>query len=199
MATRALTTGSVTRFLRDLASSRPTPGGGSAAAVSGALGAALYSMVLGIVLARRLPAAQRRRLAALRTVCERHRRTLERLIDEDAVAYGRLVKAWARSRRQGPSPALQASQRAALAAPLKICEAAMGLLEQSPALARAAGRWLVSDVTAGSALLVGSFAAAAATVAANLDGLDRPAQAAAVRRQVASLWQSCARTMTQDA
>ncbi|MBS3787505.1 cyclodeaminase/cyclohydrolase family protein, partial [Candidatus Bipolaricaulota bacterium] len=39
-------------FLNDLASSRPAPGGGSAAAVAGALGAALSSMVANLTLGK---------------------------------------------------------------------------------------------------------------------------------------------------
>ncbi len=43
----------VNNFLNELASSSPTPGGGSVAALAGALGAALLSMVGNLTLGKR--------------------------------------------------------------------------------------------------------------------------------------------------
>lgn len=44
---------SIQTFLDDLASERPTPGGGGAAAVSGAIGAALVSMVANLTIGKK--------------------------------------------------------------------------------------------------------------------------------------------------
>lgn len=176
-------------FVHTLASRKPAPGGGSAAALAGALGAALHVKVCRIVLARSLPAAQRRRVQRVCAVCDRGRAALMRLVDEDARAYGQLVAVWRRPARGGASSAaaLPRARRRALQAPLKMCEWSAAVLQQTPALAAEAGRSLGSDVTAGSALLVGGFAAAAATVAANLDGLGQRGPADAVRRRLAGL------------
>ena len=46
-------TETIGKFLDDLASEAPTPGGGGAAALSGALGAALVSMVCNLTIGRR--------------------------------------------------------------------------------------------------------------------------------------------------
>ena len=48
-----LTEKPVTTFLDELASSTPAPGGGSVAALSGALGAALVSMVCNLTLGKK--------------------------------------------------------------------------------------------------------------------------------------------------
>ncbi len=170
----------VRQFVEALASRAPAPGGGAAAALTGALGAALLGMMGRIVLARPGGSASRRRVRQACAVCDRARRALLRLMDDDARAYARLVALW----RGGPSPTRRAAQRRALEVPLAICERTMMALRQAPALQAAAGRHLVSDVAAGTALLTGGFAAAAATVAANLDGLGQPAQAAAIRRKL---------------
>ena len=45
-----ITQSSVEKFLDDLSSGHPTPGGGSAAAIMGAMGAALVSMVCNVTL-----------------------------------------------------------------------------------------------------------------------------------------------------
>jgi len=44
---------SVEKFLDDLASGAPTPGGGSAAAIIGAMGAALVSMVCNVTIGKK--------------------------------------------------------------------------------------------------------------------------------------------------
>ena len=44
---------SIATFLDELASERPTPGGGGAAAVSGAIGAALVSMVANLTIGKK--------------------------------------------------------------------------------------------------------------------------------------------------
>ena len=170
-------------FVEALASRAPAPGGGSAAALTSALGAALLGMVGRIVLARPGALASRRRVRQACVVCDRERRALLRLMDEDARAYTQLIKVW----RRGPSPARRAAQRRAIEAPLTICERTMAVLRQASCIQSVAGHRLVSDVAAGAALLTGGFAAAAATVAANLDGLDQPAQAEAIRRKLRTL------------
>jgi len=166
----SLTQQRVRAFVDALASRQPTPGGGSAAALASALGASLYVMVCRIALARRSPsAARRRRVRRVCATCDRHRRALLTLIETDASVYGRLV---AVQKRRQPLVVRQAQARA-LRAPREICERALAVLRQAPVLASVAGASLASDVAAGSALLVGGFAAAAATVAANLEAMGR--------------------------
>lgn len=174
----------VRQFVTALASRAPAPGGGAAAALSSALGAALLAKVGRIVLARR-GGATRKVLRQACAVCDRERRALVRLMEEDARAYARLVDAL-RTTRDSPlrGQSLKAARRRALEVPLAICERTMVVLRQAPVLQAAVGRHLVSDVVAGSALLTSGFSAAAATVSANLDGLAQPAQAAAIRRKL---------------
>ena len=185
----ALARQSVRAFVSQLASSRPTPGGGSAAALTSALGAALLVKVGRIILARRptvgrsLTAAQRRAIGRLCTVCDAHARALVQLVDADAEAYGQLFTVWG-SRNQR---AVQRAQRRALTVPLAMCERTVAVLRQAPVLTKVAGRSLGSDIEAGIALLTAGFTAAAATVVINLEGLGAP-QAALVRQRLRQLW-----------
>ena len=48
-----VTQSSVEQFLDDLASGHPTPGGGSAAAIMGAMGAAMVSMVCNLTIGKK--------------------------------------------------------------------------------------------------------------------------------------------------
>ena len=199
----ALARQSVRMFVSRLASRRPTPGGGSAAALTSALGAALLVKVGRIILARRpegrggastgpsrrptvgrsLTTAQRRAIGRLCTACDAHARALVQLVDADAEAYGQLFMVWGSRNRR----AVQRAQRRALEVPLAMCERTVAVLRQAPALTKVAGRSLGSDVEAGVALLTAGFTAAAATVVINLEGLGAP-QAALVRQRLRQLW-----------
>ncbi len=62
-------TETIGKFLDELASDAPTPGGGGAAALSGAMGAALVSMVCNLTIGKncRAPPTRRRRIARRRS------------------------------------------------------------------------------------------------------------------------------------
>jgi formiminotetrahydrofolate cyclodeaminase len=81
-------------LLDRFASSQPTPGGGSAAALAGALGAALAAMVGAMPKTRTGAAEERQRLdAALRRSQEAGAR-LRQLVDEDTAAYEAVLSAY---------------------------------------------------------------------------------------------------------
>lgn len=178
----SLTAKSVRQFATALASRRPTPGGGSAAALSSALGASLYTMVCRIVLSR--PGGKNRsKIRAVGALCDRQMRKFLSLVETDAQAYANLMAVW----KSPDSPPRRAAQRKALSVPMTICEQSVAVMRQVDFLESIAGRHLLSDVAAGTALLTGGFAAAAATVTANLDGLGQSAEATAIRKKLRGL------------
>jgi len=85
---------SLVTFLDDLASERPTPGGGGAAAVSGAIGAALVSMVANLTIGKKNYEAVREDLEAVNAKAEVLRAELIRAIDEDVVAFNSVMGAY---------------------------------------------------------------------------------------------------------
>src|ERR1700732_5007896 len=90
-----MTTHSAIRtFLDDLASERPTPGGGGAAAVSGAIGAALVSMVANLTIGKKNYEAVREALEAVNAKAEVLRAELIRAIEEDVVAFNSVMGAY---------------------------------------------------------------------------------------------------------
>jgi formiminotetrahydrofolate cyclodeaminase len=90
---------SLVTFLDDLASERPTPGGGGAAAVSGAIGAALVSMVANLTIGKKNYEAVREDLEAVNAKAEVLR---AELIRRFAAAAGK-DRAFSR-RRHGVTP-----------------------------------------------------------------------------------------------
>src|SRR5690348_8396973 len=77
-------------YLDDLASSKSTPGGGSAAALSGAMGASLASMVARLTLSKADYASVHQEIEAILQETEQLRTRFQQLIQEDIEAYGRL-------------------------------------------------------------------------------------------------------------
>ena len=170
------------RFLSELASSEPAPGGGSAAALAGALGAGLIGMVCSVLLSRpRLPASQRKRIERDRKILREAIRRLQRLVREDALAYRNLVLA------QQSGKDLMGCKRAALDCPIRICEAVTGAVWISKGVGRLTGPFLGSDLKAGQALMRGAFEAAWAMVEVNLRGENPKRIPPAIRRRLAAL------------
>src|ERR1051326_591097 len=138
-------------FLDQLASSAPTPGGGSAAALCGALSAALSSMVANRTLGREkykdVEAAIREALEQ----SEQLRTEFTQLIADDIDAYGtlsaayRLPKATPDEQAERSAQIQGALQRAA-EAPLRIAERARQALELCRALAEIGNTNVISDV-----------------------------------------------------
>ncbi|MEA2022306.1 MAG: cyclodeaminase/cyclohydrolase family protein, partial [Candidatus Caldatribacteriota bacterium] len=81
----------VNNFLNELASSSPTPGGGSVAALAGALGAALLSMVGNLTLGKKKYQIVEEDFKKMVSSSEKLRIELSRLIDEDIKVFNEFM------------------------------------------------------------------------------------------------------------
>jgi len=123
-----LTQGSVEKFLDDLASGAPTPGGGSAAAIMGAMGAALVSMVCNVTIGKKGYEAAEPEMRAVLGESENVRRRLTAMVAGDVAAFDSLMAAYKlpkagdedKTRR---AAAIQAALRRATEAPLDCARA----------------------------------------------------------------------------
>ena len=162
MTARSPWTGSVDCFLDRLASSDPAPGGGSAAALAGALGCSLGLMVTAILFSRpKRGAVERAGLLEIRRRLQKTARQLRTLIREDARVYQRLVQA------QKSGRGLRKARRAATACPMRICEESARGIKLLRGLSRKTGPYLGADLKAGISLLQGAYQAAEAMVEVN--------------------------------
>ena len=176
----------IQRFLTKLASSEPTPGGGSAAALSGALGVSLGVMVASILLSRqKIRPAEKKKLQLLVKKLKGFQRTLERLIREDALAYLALVQA--QQKKNGNRAALLRVRLRAIECPIAICSACAQANKAMAVLERSTGPYLGSDVKAGRALLAGAFRASGWMVEVNFRGTKFGAAAPRLRREIQQL------------
>jgi len=84
----------VARFLEALASSDPTPGGGTAAAVAGAMATSLLVMVTGLAKSNSNRDEEKSALAAARQALQPLGTTLASLADADAAAFDEVMGAY---------------------------------------------------------------------------------------------------------
>jgi formiminotetrahydrofolate cyclodeaminase len=84
----------VTQFLDELASSAATPGGGSGAAIMGALGAALVSMVCNLTIGKKNYAEVEGEMREVLAGAEALRARLADMVAEDIAAFNGLMAAY---------------------------------------------------------------------------------------------------------
>ena len=159
----------VESFLADVAERTPAPGGGAAAGVGCALGAALAEMAA--------------RFAGLDDAAARAaglRAEALALADADLTAYAPVLAALRLPAGDpGRAEALSSAQSAAADVPLAIAEAASAVAVLAREVAAAGKRGLRGDALAGADLAAGAARAAARLVAINLEGADDPRTARA--------------------
>lgn len=163
-------------LLDAFAAATPTPGGGSAAALAGALGAALLRMVAGMPRTRTGAEAERTALDAVATRLDAARAQLAGLVDEDTAAYETVMAAFKLPKatdeeKAARRAAIVEATRRATATPLSVMRAAAEALDAGRAVARDGNRNAASDVRVGLLLLETACAGAHENVAINLPGL----------------------------
>lgn len=151
-----------------LASSAPTPGGGGAAALAGALGSNLVEMVGNLTTGKKKYAAFEDELQRIIATAEDLSQKLRLAIDEDADAFAPLAKAYGIP-KDNPTRAetLEAALRAACKPPMHIIELALRALNLHERMALIGSRLVISDCGAGAVLCNAAVNAAAFSVFAN--------------------------------
>jgi formiminotetrahydrofolate cyclodeaminase len=170
-------------FLEQIASKSPAPGGGSAAALSGALGAGLLNMVVNLTIGKKNYVAVTERFTVLRGQLEELRAKLTDCIDDDTAAFNRMRAAGKLPERDDVERDVKAKEAAAATLEgVHVPESTMLLclkaLEMAPEVARDGNVNTVSDAGTGAEMLLAGLEGAAANVLINLPGLteaERPA------------------------
>lgn len=147
-----LITKSCAEFSNLLASRASVPGGGGAAALVGALGAALCSMAGNLTLGRKKYAAQEPDIRRMLADGEKIRQRLLELVDEDAKAFEPLSRAYSIPKtEQDRESVLEEATLAACRAPLEMMEQTSKAVELLEEMLEKGSTMLVSDVGCGAA------------------------------------------------
>jgi formiminotetrahydrofolate cyclodeaminase len=170
-------------FLTAAAAKQPAPGGGSAAALAGALAASMGEMVLNYSVGKKNLARFESELKTSLGELTRARRLLLHLMVEDQVAYEALTAA-----RKLPesSPARQEEFDVALLASIRVPQAmgatALAVLELSDRLVERVNHFLLSDLAVCCELSMATVRCAVYNVRANLPDVVDPADKAKIEK-----------------
>jgi formiminotetrahydrofolate cyclodeaminase len=156
-----------------LSSRDPVPGGGSASAIAGAMGAALVGMVAELTIGRPDAEPHARELRAIRDEAARYRAELLTLAQTDATAYDAVVRARRMPRatdeeRGARRAAVGEAMLAAADAPLHVARLAAATLQLAERIAPIGNPNAVSDAGVGALLSAVALRGAAMNVRINL-------------------------------
>lgn len=179
-------------FLDDLASNAPTPGGGSVAALSGAMAAGLVSMVCALTIGKKQYADIEDEVRQIHEQAETIRRDLQSLAQEDIEIFGRLAVAYKLPRTTDADAAsrqaaIQKVTRQAAEVPLRVAQATAALLPLCTALAPRCSRLVVSDVGVAALLIRATVQSAVLNIEINLSGLEDKMFVRQTRAQIEDL------------
>ncbi len=167
---------SVGQLLEALASPEPTPGGGTAAAIAGAMGASLLVMVTGLAKSRNNTDEEKAALGKARAVLQPLTTDLTRLADADSESFNAVMAAYRLPKvsdqdKAARSSAIQHALRGATIVPLDTLRACTDALAQAQAVAQHGHRAAASDAGVAIALLGAAAAGAYANVRSNLESI----------------------------
>jgi formiminotetrahydrofolate cyclodeaminase len=179
-------------YLDHLAARLPAPGGGSAAALVGALAAALESMVANFTVGKEAYRDVEEEIKGLLERSETLRAELTKLVQADMDVYSKVSSAYGLPRetaeqKAARSEAIQAALKVAAQVPRKVAAACDKVLAMCPELAAKGSANLISDVGVAVVFAEAALQAAYLNVEINLAGIKDVAHNEQVRRELEPL------------
>ncbi len=180
------------KYLDDLAAKKPAPGGGSAAALTGALGAALLGMVTNFTIGKEQYRKSETDMKNVLAHAEKLRADFSGLVDEDVAAYDKVAYAYqlpknTEEEKKLRTMAVQHALQVALQVPMAVCRTCRETMRICPVLLELGNVNLVSDVGVAAELLTAAFRSAALNVEINLAGIKDAEFIAGVREELTPL------------
>jgi len=164
-------------FPDELAAPTPTPGGGSAGAFAGSMGAALVAMVAGLTIGKKKYAEVEAEMQAIRVVAENLRAELTHAVEDDSAAFEavmgafKLPKDTEEQKKARNAGIIQATLNAAHI-PLHVCEDAVKVMELALKCAERGNLNAISDSASGFAMSRAALTAASYNVKININSLE---------------------------
>ena len=175
-------------FVEQLAAPTATPGGGSAAAASGAMAAGLATMVASMSRGKKAYAQFERELSEALSRLSRLREELKASIDADAESYNSVMAAYKKARESASADGLiDTALKQATSVPLSVAEKSREVLRIIETLPGITNPNMRSDLTTATALARAAIEGALANVEINLESLKDADFATQVRSRAATL------------
>lgn len=182
----------LTDLLAAFRSPDPTPGGGSASALAGAVGASLLAMVAALPKTGAKTEADEERFRGAGRRCAATSVQLATLIDRDSDAYDEVMAAYrlpktSDAEKAARSAEIQRALRGAIAPPLGVMRACVSAVEDAMVVADFGNPSAASDVQVALELLAAALRGARLNVEINLESVKDPAYVGDVREEAAML------------
>jgi glutamate formiminotransferase len=179
-------------FLDAVAQPTATPGGGSVAALAGALSASLGQMVAGLSRKKKSQAAHVEQLSEAIAEFQAASRALAEAIDRDAASFESVMAAYKlpqgnpeeQQRREG---AIQQALQRAAQVPLEVARGAAEIFDRLGQLESISSPSMLSDIRVGRLMAAAGVRGALENVAINLESITDAAFAERMRAESASL------------
>lgn len=167
----------IATFLDGLASSAPTPGGGGAAAISGAMGAALVSMVCNLTIGKKKYVEVEADLKAVLEKSEALRRELTGMIQDDVDAFDAVMGAYGLPKetdaeKETRKDAIQAALKTATDVPLACCRTCRKVIDLAEIVADKGNLNVISDAGVAVLSAFAGLRSAALNVYVNAKGIE---------------------------
>jgi formiminotetrahydrofolate cyclodeaminase len=187
-----MTEQSLPGWLDDLASAAPAPGGGAAAAMSAALGAALVEMVANLTIGKSTYAEHQQHVESVLAEATQLRHSAVALVDADATAFTALMATYKLPKETDEQKAVRRAeiQRATAAAaevPLQIGRVGAQVVDLAAQLPGRSNPNVLSDVAVAASSAVAAIESAAVNVEINLSGIRDKEVAGGIAERLAEL------------
>src|SRR5947209_5140713 len=177
-------------FIEQLAAPTATPGGGSAAAASGAMAAGLANMVASMSRGKKAYLQYESQLSAAIARLTPLREELKAAIDNDAASYNSVMAAYKQAKtadEKSGAALIEAGLKEATLVPLSVAEKAREISIIVESLGPITNPNMKSDLTTASALAQAAVTGALANVEINLSSLKDQAFVADIRQRTSRL------------
>ena len=179
-------------FLAELASAEPVPGGGSVAALGGALGASLVAMVCRLTIGKPGYASVRADLDPILPRAESLQYELRELMQADVTAYARVMDAYklpkgTEAEKAVRGQAVEDALKHASDVPLSVAERCADVLALTQVVAAKGNKNAASDAGVGALMAEAGLRGAALNVSINLGSIKDAAYVKGRSARVAAL------------
>lgn len=160
-------------FLKVLASKEPVPGGGGAAALAGAIGAALTSMVANLTIDKKGYEEVQEQINLVLTAAEVLRSKMLALVTADAAVFGKFMACYkmpkvTEEEKKIRAESIQVAAYDAAEVPLAIAQACMEVLEIAAQVVKIGNKTAITDATVAAFLARAALRSACYNVQSNL-------------------------------